>query len=142
MNELHNVNFIFLNTTQKETNTCGNMFKWIPREDEYLVNMQHTVIPSWYQREGYIKAMANLIQKELACFAFPEKVLHSFIKLLHSFIKLYHLPCDYLLFQIVLFKCIYSYIRCCKTHAGYPGLWWITFSCSNLYLEHAFDLKT
>ena len=24
------------------------------REDEYLVNMQHTVIPSWYQREGYI----------------------------------------------------------------------------------------
>ncbi|KAJ7957116.1 Ferrochelatase [Quillaja saponaria] len=23
------------------------------REDEYLVNMQHTVIPSWYQREGY-----------------------------------------------------------------------------------------
>ncbi|KAL6542481.1 Ferrochelatase-2, chloroplastic [Orobanche minor] len=30
--------------------------------------MQHTVIPSWYQREGYIKDMADLIQKELGNF--------------------------------------------------------------------------
>lgn len=37
--------------------------------------MQHTVIPSWYQREGYIKAMANLIEKELQKFENPEKVL-------------------------------------------------------------------
>ncbi|ESW09806.1 hypothetical protein PHAVU_009G157600 [Phaseolus vulgaris] len=44
------------------------------REDEYLVNMQHTVIPSWYQREGYIKAMANLIEKELKSFDCPEEV--------------------------------------------------------------------
>lgn len=44
------------------------------REDEYLVNMQHTVIPSWYQREGYIKAMANLIEKELQKFDSPEEV--------------------------------------------------------------------
>jgi len=49
---------------------------WFFREDEYLVNMQHTVIPSWYQRQGYIKAMANLIEKELKSFDCPEEVQH------------------------------------------------------------------
>jgi hypothetical protein len=44
------------------------------REDEYLVNMQHTVIPSWYQREGYIKSMATLIENELTKFPVPQKV--------------------------------------------------------------------
>ncbi|KAG6777727.1 hypothetical protein POTOM_017556 [Populus tomentosa] len=48
------------------------------REDEYLVSMQHTVIPSWYQREGYIKAMANLIEKELETFDHPEQVVIFF----------------------------------------------------------------
>ncbi|KAM1039160.1 hypothetical protein ACFX13_034477 [Malus domestica] len=48
------------------------------REDEYLVNMQHTVIPSWYQREGYITAMANLIEKELQRFDSPEEVMIFF----------------------------------------------------------------
>lgn len=56
------------------------------REDEYLVNMQHTVIPSWYQREGYIKAMADLIQTELANFDCPEEVMMMVeIYMLHSF---------------------------------------------------------
>lgn len=49
---------------------------WFFREDEYLVKMQHTVIPSWYQREGYINAMANLIEKEMKGFDCPEKVIH------------------------------------------------------------------
>ncbi|KAH1251309.1 Ferrochelatase-2, chloroplastic [Glycine max] len=48
------------------------------RDDEYLVNMQHTVIPSWYQREGYIKAMTNLIEKELRGFDCPEEVMIFF----------------------------------------------------------------
>ncbi|KAK4567210.1 hypothetical protein RGQ29_003145 [Quercus rubra] len=48
------------------------------REDEYLVNMQHTVIPSWYQREGYIKAMAKLIENELKKFGSPEEVMIFF----------------------------------------------------------------
>uniref|UniRef100_A0A0C9QL38 Ferrochelatase n=1 Tax=Wollemia nobilis TaxID=56998 RepID=A0A0C9QL38_9CONI len=48
------------------------------REDEYLVRMQHTVIPSWYQRQGYIKAMTNLIEKELQKFEIPEKVMIFF----------------------------------------------------------------
>ncbi|KAK3007410.1 hypothetical protein RJ639_017081 [Escallonia herrerae] len=48
------------------------------REDEYLVNMQHTVIPSWYQREGYINSMADLIENELANFDCPDKVMIFF----------------------------------------------------------------
>ena len=60
---------------QSDTCMSGILFDWILREDEYLVNMQHTVIPSWYQREGYIKAMANLIEKELQKFDNPGKVL-------------------------------------------------------------------
>lgn len=63
------------------------MFDWILREDEYLVNMQHTVIPSWYQREGYIKAMADLIEKELEKFDNPEKVLYVLMLLYLSFLE-------------------------------------------------------
>lgn len=48
------------------------------REDEYLVNMQHTVIPSWYQRDGYIKAMGDLIEKELKKFNLPKEVSFSY----------------------------------------------------------------
>lgn len=48
------------------------------REDEYLVNMQHTVIPSWYQRDGYIKAMGDLIEKELKKFNRPKEVVIFF----------------------------------------------------------------
>ncbi|KAM0940765.1 putative protoporphyrin ferrochelatase [Dioscorea sansibarensis] len=54
------------------------LLEGIFRNDEYLVNMQHTVIPSWYQREGYIKAMANLIEKELEKFDNPDKVMIFF----------------------------------------------------------------
>jgi protoporphyrin/coproporphyrin ferrochelatase len=52
------------------------------REDEYLVNMQHTVIPSWYQREGYIKAMATLIENELTKIPEPKKVRTMVLKCL------------------------------------------------------------
>ncbi|ONK57744.1 uncharacterized protein A4U43_C09F3650 [Asparagus officinalis] len=50
------------------------LLEGIFREDAYLVNMQHTVIPSWYQREGYIKAMVSLIEQELRKFGSPEEV--------------------------------------------------------------------
>lgn len=46
----------------------------VDREDEYLVNMQHTVIPSWYNRNGYVQSMATLIEKEIAKFEKPEEV--------------------------------------------------------------------
>jgi len=35
-------------------------------------NFVHTVVPSWYERPGYAKAMADLIQKELDAFT-PEQ---------------------------------------------------------------------
>lgn len=35
-------------------------------------NMIHTVIPSWYERPGYVKAMADLIKKELDSFSDDE----------------------------------------------------------------------
>ncbi|CAM6107323.1 unnamed protein product [Calypogeia fissa] len=50
------------------------LLEGIFRMDEYLVNMQHTVIPSWYQREGYVQAMSTLIEKELAKFERPDDV--------------------------------------------------------------------
>jgi len=34
--------------------------------------MTHTVVPSWYDRPGYIKSMADLIQKELDAFSGEE----------------------------------------------------------------------
>jgi protoporphyrin/coproporphyrin ferrochelatase len=35
-------------------------------------DMVHTVIPAWYDRPGYVKAMSNLIQKELDSFTDEE----------------------------------------------------------------------
>ncbi|ESQ39495.1 hypothetical protein EUTSA_v10001248mg [Eutrema salsugineum] len=66
---------------QFSISTSGSSLRLLERlfrEDEYLVNMQHTVIPSWYQREGYIKAMANLIQSELGKFGSPSQVVIFF----------------------------------------------------------------
>lgn len=36
----------------------------------------HTVVPSWYDRPGYVQAMANLIQKELDTFS-PEEIAEA-----------------------------------------------------------------
>ncbi|XP_011011649.1 PREDICTED: ferrochelatase-2, chloroplastic-like isoform X4 [Populus euphratica] len=66
---------------QFSISTSGSSLRLLERifrEDEYLVSMQHTVIPSWYQREGYIKALANLIGKELETFDHPEQVVICF----------------------------------------------------------------
>jgi protoheme ferro-lyase len=39
--------------------------------------MQHTVIPSWYQRDGYVQAMSSLIEKELEKFKNPDDVRYQ-----------------------------------------------------------------
>ncbi|KAJ0015209.1 hypothetical protein Pint_21450 [Pistacia integerrima] len=44
------------------------------KEDAYLSRMPGSIIRSWYQREGYIKSMADLIQKELEKFSNPEEM--------------------------------------------------------------------
>jgi protoporphyrin/coproporphyrin ferrochelatase len=36
-------------------------------------NMVHTVVPSWYDRPGYVKAMASLLRNELDAFT-PEQI--------------------------------------------------------------------
>lgn len=54
------------------------LLKSIFCQDEYLVKLPYAIIPSWYQRQGYIKAMANLMEKELKSFASPEEVLIFF----------------------------------------------------------------
>lgn len=36
--------------------------------DPILAGMKHTVIPSWYQRPGYVSAMADLIEAQMATF--------------------------------------------------------------------------
>jgi len=53
---------------QFSISTSGSSLRLLEKifaEDEYLSNMKHTVIPSWYQRPGYVRAMAELIQGEL-----------------------------------------------------------------------------
>eukprot|EP00891_Asterochloris_glomerata_P006056 jgi/Astpho2/6056/Aster-04006 len=44
------------------------------KSDPALVNLKHTVIASWYQRRGYLTAMADLIQQELQRFQRKDEV--------------------------------------------------------------------
>lgn len=44
------------------------------KRDPVLSNLKHTVIPSWYQRPGYVGAMVDLIEQELTKFDQPEQV--------------------------------------------------------------------
>ncbi|XP_077210691.1 ferrochelatase-1, chloroplastic-like [Tasmannia lanceolata] len=48
------------------------------REDSYLARLPVSIIQSWYQREGYIKSMADLIEKELKSFSKPEEAVIFF----------------------------------------------------------------
>ncbi|MBA0747661.1 hypothetical protein Gogos_004558, partial [Gossypium gossypioides] len=48
------------------------------REDVYLSRLPVSVILSWYQRQGYICSMADLIKEELERFAKPEEVMIFF----------------------------------------------------------------
>jgi protoheme ferro-lyase len=44
------------------------------REDAFFAGLPISIIESWYQREGYVKSMADLIEKELTVFSNPEEV--------------------------------------------------------------------
>lgn len=50
------------------------LLETILKEDVALSSLQHTVIPSWYQRKGYVSAMADLINIELGKFKDRESV--------------------------------------------------------------------
>lgn len=48
------------------------------RDDKILSRLPVAIIQSWYQREGYVKSMADLIEKELQSFGSPEEVMIFF----------------------------------------------------------------
>jgi len=53
---------------QFSISTSGSSLRLLEQyfsEDEQLARVRHTVIPSWYQRPGYVKAMAQLISQTL-----------------------------------------------------------------------------
>ncbi|KAL8136687.1 hypothetical protein V2J09_002688 [Rumex salicifolius] len=63
-----------ISTTGSSLRVLQNMF----REDSYLSRLPVAIIKSWYQREGYIKSMADLIEKELESFKQPDEVMIFF----------------------------------------------------------------
>ncbi|KAE9446351.1 hypothetical protein C3L33_21757, partial [Rhododendron williamsianum] len=63
------------------------------REDAYLSRLPISIIQSWYQREGYIKSMAGLIEKELGSFSRPEEV--GFILAVMIFFSAHGVPVSY-----------------------------------------------
>ncbi|XP_010912122.1 ferrochelatase-1, chloroplastic [Elaeis guineensis] len=48
------------------------------RKDAYFASLPISIIESWYQREGYIKSIADLMEKELLGFSKPEEVMIFF----------------------------------------------------------------
>lgn len=63
-----------ISTTGSSIRVLQNIF----REDAYLSRLPVSIIRSWYQREGYVNSMADLIQKELGKFQKPEEVMIFF----------------------------------------------------------------
>lgn len=62
---------------QFSVSTSGSSLRLLERllkEDESLQGVRHVVIPSWYQRPGYVRSMADLIANELDNFARPDTV--------------------------------------------------------------------
>lgn len=59
---------------QFSISTSGSSLRLIEalfKGDPAFADLQHTVIPSWYQRPGYVKAMADLIEEQLDEFPAP-----------------------------------------------------------------------
>ncbi|MGA7936263.1 MAG: ferrochelatase [Kovacikia sp.] len=57
--------------------TSGSSFRLLEKiwnDDPALQKVDYTVIPSWYDRRGYIEAMGQLIAKELDQFSNPDQV--------------------------------------------------------------------
>lgn len=63
-----------ISTTGSSIRVLQNIF----REDAYLSRLPVSIINSWYQRKGYIRSMADLIEKELENFSKPEEVMIFF----------------------------------------------------------------
>eukprot|EP00803_Ostreobium_quekettii_P008227 evm.model.scf_638.1 EVM.evm.TU.scf_638.1 scf_638:10323-14473(+) len=54
------------------------LLQYLFETDPFLAGLQHTVIPSWYQRPGYVNAMADLVEEEMLKFSSSEGVVIFF----------------------------------------------------------------
>ncbi|XP_071730358.1 ferrochelatase-2, chloroplastic-like [Rutidosis leptorrhynchoides] len=63
-----------ISTTGSSIRVLQNLF----RDDKVLSRLPVAIIQSWYQREGYVKSMADLVEKELQSFTSPEEVMIFF----------------------------------------------------------------
>jgi ferrochelatase len=62
---------------QFSVSTSGSSLRLLEeifKSDQELNGLEHTVIPSWYARRGYVTAMADLIEEELSKFAEKNEV--------------------------------------------------------------------
>ncbi|CAK9155449.1 unnamed protein product [Ilex paraguariensis] len=60
------------------TGSSIRVLQSIFREDAYLSRLPVSIIQSWYQREGYIQSMADLIEEELQMFSKPQEAMIFF----------------------------------------------------------------
>ncbi|CAI0549288.1 unnamed protein product [Linum tenue] len=58
-----------ISTTGSSLRILENTFS----KDAYLSRLPVSVIESWYKRQGYVKSMADLIEKELQTFSKPDE---------------------------------------------------------------------
>jgi ferrochelatase len=75
---------------QFSISTSGSSFRLLEalwQEDPALHQVEHTVITSWYDRPGYLQAMAQLIAQELDKFPNPNEV--------HIFFSAHGVPVSY-----------------------------------------------
>lgn len=75
---------------QFSISTSGSSFRLLQnlwRDHPNLQPADHTVIDSWYKRPGYLKAMADLIQRELTQYDDPNSV--------HIFFSAHGVPLSY-----------------------------------------------
>lgn len=75
---------------QFSISTSGSSFRLLEKlwqEDTALQAIDYTVVPSWFKRPGYLKAMAQLIAQELDRFSNPNDV--------HIFFSAHGVPLSY-----------------------------------------------
>ncbi|MBE9182325.1 ferrochelatase [Oculatella sp. LEGE 06141] len=75
---------------QFSISTSGSSFRLLEQiwnEDPTLSQIEHTVIPSWYNSPGYLQAMAQLVAQELDKFPNPDSV--------HIFFSAHGVPVSY-----------------------------------------------
>ncbi|GKC36827.1 ferrochelatase-2, chloroplastic [Tanacetum coccineum] len=63
-----------ISTTGSSIRALNDIF----RKDNILSKLPVAIIKSWYRRDGYIKSMSDLIEKELQSFDYPQEVMIFF----------------------------------------------------------------